>query len=300
MGNVYAVDAEKNLILYSAGNYICLRTSIGENLSRPIVLCNDYASDLSDIVYNNTIYYVYQNTNQDIILRSVIEREDLYIISSRSTPDCFYPQIAAIQNKLILFYFVKNPVDNSYCLKSLLPLQPEQKLLLPGSLFSSDAAASEHSEAVFSTLPTLHILADSASLLVQLSLDTEKFVFSIDESLQCRKLIPESSIPAEDLIQCQEESRKNQEMFSHAQTELEKNKGMLSLAQAELEKNKELLTETQNQIAKLQSDLVSRDQLIQSIRRQYEELMDTAMKYRDEAAKWHGKFYGKNKNNSKI
>lgn len=261
MGNVYAVDAEKNLILYSAGNYICLRTSVGENLTRPIVLCNDYASNLSDLVYNDTIYYVYQNTNQDIILRSVMEQNDLYKISSRNTPDCFYPQIAAIQKTLILFYFVKNPVNNSYCLKSLLPLQPEQKLSLPGTLFSSNAASSAPGEAVFGSLPTLRILSAGGGLLVHLSHDTEEFIFTINESLQCDKLGKTQERP--------------------------------SLTQAELDKSKELVAETQKQISELQSDLLGRDQLIQSIRKQYEELMDTAMKYRDEAIKWHNKFYGK-------
>ncbi|MCM1089005.1 MAG: hypothetical protein NC419_12685 [Muribaculaceae bacterium] len=279
MGNVYAVDTEQNLILYSTRNYICLRTSVGENLTRPIILCNDYASDLSDIVYNNTIYYAYQNTNRDIILRSVIERDDLYKISSRSTPDCFYPQIAAIGQTLLLFYFVKNPVDNSYCLRSLLPLAPTQKLLLPETLFSSQPAPSASGEAVFTSPPELHILSVGAKLLVWLSHDTEEFIFSINESLQCDKLIPEHSIPLEELAQCKEENRQNL--------------GMLSLAQTELDKSKALLTETKNQIARLQSDISNRDQLIQSIRSQYEELMDTAMKYREEAVKWHNKFYGK-------
>lgn len=279
MGNVYAVDTQQNLIIYSAKNYIFLRTAVGENLTRPIILCNDYASDLSDVVYNKTIYYVYQNTNRDIILRNVMEREDLYKISSRNTPDCFSPQIAVIRQMLILFYFVKNPVDNSYCLKSLLPFQPEQKLLLPKTLFSTQTESAITGEAIFPSLPTLHILPVGASLLVRLCLDTEEFTFSINESLQCSKLIPESSVPFEDLAQYKEENRKTAEM--------------LSLAQTKLDKNKELFADTQNQIAQLQSNLSERDRIIQSIRRQYEELMDTATKYREEAIKWHDKFYRK-------
>ncbi|MCM1388046.1 MAG: hypothetical protein NC231_12020 [Bacillus sp. (in: Bacteria)] len=259
MGNVYAIDTEQNLIIYSARNYICLRTAIGENLTRPIILRSDYASGLSDMIYNNTIYYAYQNTNQDIIIRSVIERDNLYKISSQNTPDCFYPQIAAIQKTLILFYFVKNPIDNSFCFKALLPFEPEQKLILPGTLFSSNKeASSAPDEAVFSSLPTLQIVSSGTMLLLHLSHDTEEFIFSIDESLQCEKLIPASSMPVQ-----------------------------------EPDNSKELLLQTQNQIAKLQSELSTRDQLIQSIRKQYEELMDTAMKYRDESVKWYNKFYGK-------
>ena len=128
MGNVYALDSEKNLILYSTGNHICLRTSIGENLTRPVLLCSDFADSLSDIVYNNTVYYTYRNTSQDIIIRSITDLHDLYKISSHDTPDCFQPRIAAIQKFLILFYFVKNPIDDSFCLKALLPFQSDKKL----------------------------------------------------------------------------------------------------------------------------------------------------------------------------
>ena len=289
MGNVYAADAEKNLIIYSTGNYICLRTSVGENLTRPIILCNDYASDLSDLVYHNTIYYVYQNTNQDIILRSVMEQSDLYKISSRNTPDCFHPQIAVIQKILILFYFVKNPIDNSYCLKSLLPFQPEQRFLIPGTLFSSEKTPSVSGEAVFPSLPTLHILPVGGSLLAHLSCDGKEFIFTVNESLQCDKLNKNQEM----LSLAQAELDKNREALSLTQTELDRNREVLSHTQAELGRNKELLSETQKQISRLQSDLSARDQLIQSIRRQYEELMDTAMKYREEAIKWHNKFYGK-------
>ena len=84
MGNVYALDSEKNLILYSTGNHICLRTSIGENLTRPVLLCSDFADSLSDIVYNNTVYYTYRNTSQDIIIRSITDLHDLYKISSHA------------------------------------------------------------------------------------------------------------------------------------------------------------------------------------------------------------------------
>ncbi|MCM1268204.1 MAG: hypothetical protein NC302_09900 [Bacteroidales bacterium] len=262
MGNVYAVDAEQNLILYTTGKYICLRTAIGENLTRPIVLCNDYASGLSDLVYHNTVYYAYQNINRDIILRSVIEQDDLYQISSRNTPDCFSPQIAAVGKTLLLFYFVKNPIDNSYCLKSLLPLQPEEKFSVPGALFSAEEEQTAQAEAVFPSLPALHILSVDGMLLLHLSHDAKTFVITIDESLRCGKLLPEDSAAPVELARYEEEK-------------------------------KALLADTENQITKLLADLAGRDQVIQSIRSQYEELMDTAMKYREEAVKWHDKFYNR-------
>ena len=43
---------------------------------------------------------------------------------------------------------------------------------------------------------------------------------------------------------------------------------------------------------KAKQEISQRDAIIESAKRQYNELMDTATKYRDEAIKWRGKFLG--------
>lgn len=339
MGNVYALDLEKNLILYSTGNHICLRTSIGENLTRPVILCNDYADSLSDIVYNNTVYYTYRNTSQDIIIRSITDLHNLYKISSRDTPDCFQPRIAAIQKILILFYFVKNPVDDSYCLKALLPFQPDKKLTA-----AKKTSEAKHFTLQFAKLPFLRIIniPTKSALLLHLSDEEQEYIFTVTDSLQCERLYYESALPFQELTQCREGWKENQTLLDTTQKELEQNKNKLLSAQEqfdkchktllntqeeleqtnitlintknELERNKEILQQTQKerntnkqaclqaqkalalskeQNAKSEADLANRDQLIESIRKQYDELMETAIKYREEAIKWHNKFYEK-------
>lgn len=311
MGNVYALDSEKNLILYSTGNHICLRTSIGENLTRPVILCSDYADSLSDIVYNNTVYYTYRNTNQDIIIRSITDLNDLYKISSHDTPDCFQPRIAAIQKILILFYFVKNPVDDSYCLKALLPFHPEQKLTAANKF-----SEAQHIALRFAKLPSLRIITIPAksALLIHLSDEEKEYIFSVTETLQCERFYADSALPFQELAQCREGWEKSQKALQQTQEELEQINITLIKTQNELERNKEMLQQTQEernankqaclqaqealarskeQNTKSEADLANRDQLIESIRKQYDELMETAIKYREEAIKWHNKFYGK-------
>ena len=339
MGNVYALDSEKNLILYSTGNHICLRTSIGENLTRPVLLCSDFADSLSDIVYNNTVYYTYRNTSQDIIIRSITDLHDLYKISSHDTPDCFQPRIAAIQKFLILFYFVKNPIDDSYCLKALLPFQSDKKLTA-----AEKNREHEHLALRFTKLPSLRIIniPIKSALLLHLSDEEQEYIFTVTDSLQCERLYYESALPFQELTQCREGWKESQTLLDSTQKELEQNKNKLLTAQEqfnnchksllktqeeleqinmtliktqnELERNKEMLQQTQKernankqaclqaqealalskeQNTKSEADLANRDQLIESIRKQYDELMETAIKYREEAIKWHNKFYGK-------
>lgn len=266
MGNVYSLDADKNLILYSAGASICLRTSIGSSLTRAVVLCSDYLDNLFDIVYNNTIYYVYRNTSQDIVVKSVTDLRDVYRIKSLDTPDCFLPRIADLAGQLMLFYIIKNPLDESYCLKGIFPFDDEKPLPLPDERFSD--------------MPSFRITALQHSIIIYLSDSKKEIIFRLNENLICETLTSEAEIKSryEELLN---QSRTD---IDTQKTELEKNKEALSQMQAELAAARE-------QASQYASELDMRDKLIESIKNQYNELMDTATQYRAEAIKWHDKYY---------
>ena len=78
MGNVYPLDSERNLILYHSGKNIYLRTSTGENLTRAVTLANDFSADLSDTIYQGTIFYAYKNTEQDIVVKNIYNLQLLH------------------------------------------------------------------------------------------------------------------------------------------------------------------------------------------------------------------------------
>ena len=56
-----------------------------------------------------------------------------------------------------------------------------------------------------------------------------------------------------------------------------------------------LLQKEQEQNNILKRKIAEQDAIIESIKQQYEDLMNTALQYREEAAKWHNKYYSKNK-----
>lgn len=133
MGNIYSAGFDKNLLLYSSNNNIYLRTAIGENLGRSVLLGNDYHSDLCSIIFNGTIYYSYKNANEDILIRSITDAGALFRIANSETPDSYNPQLINFHNSLLLLYTVKNPLDESFSIKFCFPLEPERHLTFPYS-----------------------------------------------------------------------------------------------------------------------------------------------------------------------
>ena len=266
MGNVYSLDADKNLILYSAGTSICLRTSIGSSLTRAVVLCNDYLDNLFDIVYNNTIYYVYRNTSQDIVVKSVTDLRDVYRIKSLDTPDCFMPRITVLAGQLMLFYIIKNPLDESYCLKGLFPLDDTSALSLPDERFSD--------------MPAFHIIMLRNSMIVYLGDGKKELIFRLNENLVCETLVSEPQLKG-----------RYKELLSQSKADIDAQKLELGQTKENLSQAQEELAAVREQASKYAAELDMRDKLIESIKKQYNELMDTATQYRAEAIKWHDKYY---------
>lgn len=251
MANIYALDTERNLLLYPSGQNIFLGTSNGRAFTRAVSLCNDYAEELSDVIYNGTIYFSYQNSHHDIILRNITDTEPVFQILQQDIPDCFSPKLVVFQDTLLLFYSVKNPVNDSYLLKSVFPEQTGKKLKL---------------SAVFSDKPSIYSIISNNHLLLCVIDGAQIHFWQIDKNWNIVKL------------------------------SLQDDQTLTSMhMQAQAEYDQLLKKETRQlstQISHLQQEISHRDALIESAKQQYNELMITATKYRDEAIKWRGKFLG--------
>lgn len=264
MGNVYSLDTERNLILYASGKNIYLRSSSGESLTRAVSLSGDYSKSLSDIIYQGTIFYAYQNTGLDIILKNITDTNPYYKISSQDTPDCLYPQITVFQNMLLLFYLVKNPVNEQFLLKCVFPDQPEKRLL-----FTEE----------FSDTPIIRLVASSDYLYVHIQTNQDTYTLQIDDTLHCCRLLPHTTLTTEEAKQY--ELRIRQLSTEHD----------AKLRQQQLTFEQQL-KEQSAQNDQLRLELTKRNALIDSARHQYDELMNTAIQYRNEAIKWRNKFVG--------
>lgn len=230
MGTVYPLDAGRNLIIYESGNMLYIRTTIGEGLTRPVTLCTDYGGSLSDTVHNGTVYYCYRNTGGDIVVRSITDLQELYRIDSRDISDCMNPRLVSFRDTLLLFYVIKNPIDDAYSLKCLFPFDVRRHVMLP--------------EKCFQSCPEVNILYSEEHMLVYAWDDASQLLLLFDAGLGC------------------------------------------SVLDADGESAGQILTLRQS-LAELEEQLAERDRIIESIKVQYAELMDTALKYKAEAARWY-------------
>lgn len=260
MSSIYSLDFQKNLFLYTAENFIFLRNATGEALERAIVLGNDYASDMTDVILDNTLYFAYKNLKKDIVIRSITDLNTLYKLSSQEAPDCLKPSLTILNNQLILFYLVKNPLDNSYCMKSICPFEQERTVLLHKN---------------FSVVPMLHFCPLTNGLLVVMEeAEREEIVYIHNDYtvMQLSSFEEELSNRIEHMQA--EHMAKMQTVENNYTSQLAKTEAGFSA-----------------QITALKSELYKKNKMIESAKIQYNELMDTATKYRDEALKWREKFY---------
>lgn len=260
MSSIYSLDSQKNLFLYTAESMICLRNSSGENLDRAIILANDYASDLTDVILQKTLYFAYQNQKQDIILRSITDVNVLYKLSSQDTPDCSKPYLTILNNHLILFYLVKNPLDDSYCIKTICPFAAENNVLLPQN---------------FSTQPTLHFKTLDSGLLLVAEEENQEFILLIHNDGSIESLSSFESKLTARIDQLQKEHSSKLQTIENEYT------GRLAKLEAGFT----------TQLSTLKTELYQKNKMLESAKLQYNQLMDTATKYRDEAIKWRSKFY---------
>lgn len=259
MSSIYSLDTTKNLFLYTCQADICLRTSIGQNLTRPVALSQDYASDMTNVIYRDTIYYAYFNTNSDILVKNITDPTILYQKSSQNIPDCFTPKLAVLKQTLLLYYFIKNPVTETYIPKCCLPLDGGKNIDLDNYTFSS--------------LPTLNIIPLAEQLLL-LFTDTSLITsLSFSEDFEVTPLIIGNELS--DTSANYEKEINELRSFHETQQAT-----LISQHQAELSQT----------ITSFQNSLHQRDQLIESIKAQYAELMSTAIQYREESKKWRQKY----------
>lgn len=300
MGTVYPLDAGRNLIIYESGSTLYIRTTIGEGLTRPVTLCTDFAGGLSDTVHNKTVYYCYINSGHDIVVRSITDLQELYKIESRDTSDCLNPRLVSFQDTLLLFYVIKNPINDAYCLKALFPFDPRQHIMLPEKCFDNcpdiQIIYSENYMLVYAddniSRLALYFDADIRYTVLESADAGERRIAELKQSLSsCEEKIAELKQAIADreketgeLKQALADREKETGKLKQALADCEKETGELKQALADREKE---TGELKQLLAGCEAQLAGRDSIIENVKVQYEELMNTALKYKEEAARWY-------------
>lgn len=312
MGNVYSLDTERNLILYRAGTNLYIRSTSGESLTRPVTICADYKDSLSDTTYNGTVYYAYRSTEQDIVVRSITDLQNIYKISSQEIPDCRDPRLVTFRDDLILFYTTKSPLNSAYYLKAVFPLKPEKRIKLPETAFSG---ALSFGILVMSDKLILCAASQDKQILFSLNTGFEPVIYPPDSpefenrlnttSAQLRDTQQKLDAASKSLLGTQQKLDTTSEELHETQQELDTVSAQLHDTQQRFDTTSKELTHTKNSLAdaqllaeklqaknahleaSLHAQAQTQNETLESIRAQYNELMDTATRYREEAVRWH-------------
>ncbi|MBE5871385.1 MAG: hypothetical protein E7294_09020 [Lachnospiraceae bacterium] len=289
MGMIYETAKEHGLALFPSGHRIICCDRTGTRFGRPVLLDDDYASQLNSILFEQTLYYVYQNTQRELILKNITSGETLLKIAHDYSPDL--PRLTALGNRLLLFCMVRETVPASSRLLCFQPFTGKKELEICGRLpltagysfclcdqflFLAVSGKVPRSSACPSFLP------ESPCELFGISADLK--IFSLSEQFLKTESAHQTEIEQlkasrhDELEQLKSSFELSQKLAERKYAlESEKRKQELELmkqtAQAELDRSKQ-----DAELIKAQLD---------SAVRQYQELMDVASKYREEAAKWH-------------
>ena len=266
MGSVYRTS-EGNLVLYAQEEKIYLRTLVREGAGRAVVLASDYAADLTDILYRGTVYYAYKNTEGEILVRNIADHGIWYRLGEEGGPEGYRPRLAVIGERLVLFYAVKNPLDGQYSLRCQVPDgQDKEQLSLRWRRLLQDFGT------VGTEPPQVQVVSGGNGTL--LALDAERMIWW-DADGKGTPISQSSSLAGEMMEDRMEEIRRKTE------EEMTEN-----LRQARQQWEAESQQIQRRQQEQYQTKIRERDLLIESIKKQYDDLRQVAETYREEAIKW--------------
>lgn len=129
MGNIYSLSVNKNVIIYTYDSFIIMRTIQANSVTNGILLSNDYSSGFSSTIHNSTIYYLYQNKQGSLVIKSIIDARNLYSKVSGQELAMLEPSLISFKNYLLLFFVIENPIDNLFYLKISLPLEENKHIV---------------------------------------------------------------------------------------------------------------------------------------------------------------------------
>lgn len=259
MSNVYSVGNNRQLIIYNAGSNIFLRVAHFGGLDRPIVLATDYLCGLTECIYNSSLYYSYINQNGSLILKNIMDTANILAIDCNYVQEYSNPKLAICNNTLLLFYLKQNPVSDK---PSLHCITPDDNNALPIPLPDIKKPVNSYS-----------VLAYNNFIL----LCVNEHIYKIEQIGYFKQLA---------ICTADNNSTDN----NNADNINSNNNNSNNNNNNYIEREKSLTEDFNKKIAACQAKINEQSAVIDSITTQYNELMDIARQYRDEAIKWRSKF----------
>lgn len=251
------INSSTGFYFYIKDKLIHTRQKNGEFLSSPKLVCNDYQKGFSAISHNNSIYYSYINTENKLLVCSTSQPGILFTLDEKDSSFFLETSLFLFQNKLFILFLTQK--EKQFQLHLVTPFEnvanTEQKLTcnLP---------------------PMLHVFATQRSVFILLTNDFEDLAYEMDSQLQLHTY---SNSDFDTKLQVLQEKLDT--------LQLEKTELITHIK--ELTDQNKRLKETNISIATRQKKL---ENTIESATTQYNQLMEVAQAYRNEAIKWRSKF----------
>ena len=258
MSNVYSVGNNRQLIIYNAGSNIFLRVAHFGGLDRPIVLAADYLCGLTECIYNSSLYYSYINQNGSLILKNIMDTANVLAIDCNYVQEYSNPKLAICNDTLLLFYLKQNPVSDK---PSLHCITPDDNNALPIPLPDIKKPVNSYS-----------VLAYNNFIL----LCVNEHIYKIEQIGHFKQLAICTAY--------------NNSTDNNNADNINSNNNNSNNNDNYIEREKSLTEDFNKKIAACQAKINEQSAVIDSITTQYNELMDIARQYRDEAIKWRSKF----------
>lgn len=274
-----------------------------EQIGRPFLLCSNYKNGLSGCVYNGALYYTYINRDNSLFLRRFPDSMLRFRLDGTDTASYHAPQLIIFDNTLLLFYFEKDA--SSYRLKLQLPFSDVNPQL------------PEIIQAPFHELPALSLQVTGQYLYFFLTVKNTVTSYRYSSAgfeplCSERELLSTLLLPWEAekkqleqaLMQAIHLSEQQQTLLTEKEQKLQQTEANVSELLYKTEQSDSLLGKTTEELQAVKTQLEKSEQtnrltaetlthtslLLERAKVQYNELMQVAEQYRQEALKWYGKF----------
>lgn len=284
MSYLYEAAGGQGFFIYKNQNEIILRKKEGHQFYLPVIMVRDYKSGLNDTVYNSAIYYTYINEKGALVVRSVLEYVFPFERQAGENVNFDSPSLTAFYGRLILFYMEKNTAEGEvdYRLHGILPYEDEREI------FNVDLRKEE---------TQYKVVCLNERLLVSVENEKGYVLYEVAKDLQ---VVAHGKINGMDEHENKiddinyEDEASDEGIGTRKNVKDKKVKSNMEDAGGE---NTDTGVDKEQELAMLKSSFIEQQKeinfyksQIESAKRQYQELMQVAEQYREEANHWSRKF----------
>lgn len=184
-------------LIYSVQNKIFFRSQNGERIAPPHLLSTDYFCNLSDVSYEDNLYYSYINTSNQLVVKNLSSQEIIYILTLNHSCNHLITKLIYCFNTLLLFY-CEEISDNQFNLCFSLPLLDGYKYRLEHILCPTDK---------------VNILHSFNCTIVEFISNTPSILYKINEDFSFTKIDDDKIFEKQSIDLNDELSAKNDEII---------------------------------------------------------------------------------------